>query len=181
MYEPRARDDTIETVSVPWILDHLTDAVDVPNYDEYFIVRLVISKLDFALCQLIDCVLDQGLTVPIALCWDRKNDKLILGNGHHRFVLALLLCLDEIPVYWTDDPHCGRSLIVTSKHRYYLDGFVKKLARKAGRSAALLLRRPPAYGDGAGAWKPLIHETLAEMLRQRALPIEPDRYPIQRG
>lgn len=66
--------------------------------------QILERKCDPRLDGLVDAILDNGFTTPICIVlqdWD--NDSWMLGNGHHRFTAAILLCLESIPVYFSTD------------------------------------------------------------------------------
>jgi hypothetical protein len=161
---PLAKPGTIEMVSVEWIMKHLTYSSDFQVWErsENLIRYIVATKADYSLCALIDCVMEDGMNIPIALKlkpigpfvrlgrfarpgW--RWSGLAIGNGHHRLVLAILLCLDEMPVYWVRPDqklpcheHTG-GMSVRDRHP----------------------RASATYGQGVHAWSRLIETVKSDM------------------
>ena len=98
--------DRINYVSVTDLLDMLTDSCDFDVDDTYhdnWLQDMLASKcVDPTFWQLCETIPVAGFTVPI--CVMLNNDGTWkMGNGHHRLAAAILLCLDEIPVYVSGD------------------------------------------------------------------------------
>lgn len=102
----------VEMVSVEWIMQNSQGSVDAVT-DEYGNVdylKMVQRKgSDPHFPALVSTIMDRGFRVPIVLCLnykpmfsDEPAKQVVHGNGHHRFVAALLLMMDTIPVYWSD-------------------------------------------------------------------------------
>ena len=91
-----------QTIRVVDILNNLVEAWDVGSKydydnDEDFIKDIIKMKCkDPGFLVLCDMIQEQGMQTPISID-TRADGGLFLGNGHHRFVAAILLCLDEIP------------------------------------------------------------------------------------
>jgi hypothetical protein len=110
---PKMWPGKVEMVSVAWIMQNTTDSVDGfgtwNDEDGRYSVdygRMIRNKgCDSGFGYLINTILTEGFRVPIVLvknyCTSNDpRDALVLGYGHHRMVAAILLGLDEIPVYW---------------------------------------------------------------------------------
>lgn len=102
--EPIMEHGTVEMVSVEWIMKNVDGSVD--GYDTTQGVnyqRMVSYKgSDSSFGPLVGAIFDQGFRVPIVLCLNYRGKNITLGNGHHRMVAAILMCIDQIPVYWSD-------------------------------------------------------------------------------
>jgi hypothetical protein len=89
-----------EMVKVAEIVENATSSVDFGEFDGS--VRswktLLMYKLgDRQVPALIRAIQTEGFNVPIYL--DRDDpDEWIIGNGHHRLSVAILLGMDEVPV-----------------------------------------------------------------------------------
>lgn len=94
---------TVETVSVEWLLKNLEHAADLGSLDdENALSNLVEYKCDYRLARALPAVLEDGFLIPIAIS-QSVSYGISLGNGHHRFVAAILICAPEILVYWSYD------------------------------------------------------------------------------
>lgn len=110
MKTPEMQHGTVEMVSVEWIMQNTTDSIDgfgdVDEDHQPFVNYkwLVENKAtDSCFGDLVGTILENGFRVPIVLVQNYYNDgDLMHGNGHHRMAAAILLCLDEIPVYWNN-------------------------------------------------------------------------------
>ena len=97
--------DTVEMVSVEWLMQNIHSSVDNCNnsqgrIDFHSLMRR--KAFDYQMSDLLGTIIHHGFRVPICLYPDRLGStKWSLGNGHHRMAAAILLCLDEIPVYWS--------------------------------------------------------------------------------
>jgi len=108
------RAGTVEMVSVEWIMQNTTDSVDgFGSFDndtqtasvdyEYLVSN---KATDGGFGDLVGTILEKGFRVPIVLVKNycdtgSQQEALVHGNGHHRMAAAILLCLEEIPVYWS--------------------------------------------------------------------------------
>lgn len=92
--------NAVNMVPVEWLMKNLTDSVDsidlVDNLFDLFHEKVT----DYSFGSLVESILDNGFTTPI--CVQALYGRFVQGNGHHRFAAAILMCLDEIPVYFTD-------------------------------------------------------------------------------
>lgn len=88
------------------ILSTVTESADFPEFDgtPSMWAYLIASKGgDFHTPELIERIAAEGFLYPI--CIYRSNlGAYGLGNGHHRFVAALLLGMDSIQVFMSDTP-----------------------------------------------------------------------------
>lgn len=92
--------DTRQMVSVEWLLQNITGSVDFGKRFDF--AAMLNSKLaDYQVPALLEDILEHGFTNPIVI--ETDGESFIHGNGHHRLALAIALCLDEIPVVFTND------------------------------------------------------------------------------
>lgn len=121
---PRMVTGEVEMVSVLWIMQNLQNSVDGFGMDAggsgcwVDFERMIARKgADRHMGRLINTITKNGFRVPIVLVkeyvpyFTQSPRGLTLGNGHHRMVAAILMCLDEIPVYWSegDEYMCGHT------------------------------------------------------------------------
>jgi hypothetical protein len=96
---------TLQMVKVLDLIKYLDESVDVPTYQyedrAQWWAAVVAEKNDFNLPILVDNIIREGFTTPICVVVD--EGEAIQGDGHHRLVASILLMLDEIPVWFTDD------------------------------------------------------------------------------
>ena len=86
-------------VKIVDLLNTLDGSIDVG--DEDWIAGMFAEKvMDEQMGGLVESLLDRGLCTPLNLVHDYYG-KLIMGNGHHRLVAALLCGIEEIDVYVT--------------------------------------------------------------------------------
>jgi hypothetical protein len=101
--EPMQQTGTVEMVSVEWLLNNVNNSIDGCNQGGNIAWdQLVRYKCDFSLVRVIYTILERGFRVPICLYPSPRAIGWGLGNGHHRMAASILLCLDQIPVYWSD-------------------------------------------------------------------------------
>lgn len=87
-------------VKIVDLLNTLDGSIDVGNNN--WVAGMFASKvMDYQMGGLVESLLDRGLCTPLNLVCD-YDGKLIMGNGHHRIVAALLCGIEEICVYVTD-------------------------------------------------------------------------------
>lgn len=111
MNTPNMTPGTVEMVSVVWLMQNLESSVDgyTATDDEGFEIR----EVDFASLILgkggdgyfgtvLNTIVTQGFRVPICLYKPWGKGGWGLGNGHHRMAASILLCLDQIPVFWSE-------------------------------------------------------------------------------
>jgi hypothetical protein len=93
----------IVPVKIVDLLNTLDGSIDVGDDD--WVAGMFASKvMDYQMGGLIESLLDRGLCTPLNLVHDRyqQHGKIVMGNGHHRLVAALLCGIEEIDVYVTD-------------------------------------------------------------------------------
>lgn len=91
---------TVQDVSVEWILQNVTESVDMRDgLDWAGIINMKMA--DHRTPGILESILEQGIREPVSIQTD--GTYFMFGNGHHRFSLAVALCLDTIPVIFTDD------------------------------------------------------------------------------
>lgn len=110
MKTPEMKHGTVEMVSVEWIMQNTTDSIDGfgatdeehrPYVDYGYLVRS--KATDHCFGDLVGTIMERGFRVPIVLVQNYYAEgDLMHGNGHHRMAAAILLGIDEIPVYWND-------------------------------------------------------------------------------
>lgn len=103
---------TVEMVSVEWLMKNATDSIDGfgeretwdgPSISVNYERMLQEKATDYDFGHLVGTILTRGFRVPIVMAMNYyQTGDLMHGNGHHRMAAAILLCLDEIPVYWND-------------------------------------------------------------------------------
>ena len=96
---------TVEMVSPAWIMQNATNSVDgFRDGDSVNYEKMIDTKAnDYGFGNLVATILSEGFRIPIVLDLSYSGEGTIThGNGHHRMAAALLLCLDEIPVYWAE-------------------------------------------------------------------------------
>lgn len=103
--KPSIRLGDVEMVSVAWIMQNLSDSIDgfcgpAGEFDWVGMISHKAADRDFM--PLVGTIITHGFRVPIVIIpLDERSFK--MGNGHHRLAAAILLGLDEIPVYWPRD------------------------------------------------------------------------------
>lgn len=101
---------TVEMVSVEWIMQNAGGSVDAVTGEDGYPDYLKMAQRkgsDPQFAALVSTIMENGFRVPIVLCnnydvWGHGVRQAVHGNGHHRMIAAILLGLDEIPVYWSD-------------------------------------------------------------------------------
>ena len=93
--------NAVNMVPVEWLMKNLTDSVDGVDIrgDLFDLFRMKATDSTFG--YLIESIIDNGFTTPICV-QNYYPGRFSQGNGHHRLAVAILLCLDVIPVYFTD-------------------------------------------------------------------------------
>lgn len=107
--------EQVKWVKVTEILKNLYRSCDFGDFDEYthdgdntpLIQAIIQGKAsDSGFMHLVESIMEHGFREEGAIGWDGEE----LQNGHHRFVAAVLLCLDEVPTVefwgteWDDCP-----------------------------------------------------------------------------
>lgn len=89
------------TVNIYDLLDHLEGSSDVGD-DDGWIMDMFIDKVSdiSTMVWLLPSILHNGLQCPLNVMYD--YGRFIMGNGHHRLVLALLCGIEEIQVIVSD-------------------------------------------------------------------------------
>lgn len=92
---------TVEMVSVEWIMKNIYRYIDsgTDNVADFFY-----KTWDKNFLFLLHNISTKGFRVPVCIDTDyygRGDGLLTFGNGHHRFLAAIFLFLEEIPVYWS--------------------------------------------------------------------------------
>lgn len=82
------------------LLNTLDGSMDVGD-DDWVAGMFAHKVLDYQMGGLVESLLNRGLCTPLNLVRD-CDGSLLMGNGHHRLVAALLCGIEEIYVYVTD-------------------------------------------------------------------------------
>lgn len=93
--------NAVNMVPVEWLMKNLTDSVDRVDICDDLFDLFREKATDSGFGYLIESIIDNGFTTPICV-QNYYPGRFTQGNGHHRLAAAILLCLDEIPVYFTD-------------------------------------------------------------------------------
>ena len=103
MNTPLMKPGNIEMVSVEWLLQNISNSVDFDRGINGVPFRAMVAKKgrDPQMNALLHKISTEGFRLPIVLCSDEEEFEWTLGNGHHRFVAAILLMMEEIPVFWS--------------------------------------------------------------------------------
>jgi hypothetical protein len=116
MKTPNMTPDTVEMVSVEWIMQNTTHSVDGYNAP----IGVDYQKMMHGKCgdrgfgALVWNILHKGFRIPIVLDLAYQGEDTIThGNGHHRMCAAILLALDEIPVYWSENDYMATDYSTT--------------------------------------------------------------------
>lgn len=117
MNTPKADFGTVEMVSVEWAMKNLVDSIDGFGIDGGvdFGSMLYKKATDRHFGNLIHTIVNNGFRVPVCFYYDRHHDGWALGNGHHRMSAAILLCLDQIPVFWSQGDYMSDEYTDTEK------------------------------------------------------------------
>jgi hypothetical protein len=96
---------TVEMVPLEWLLNNLFYSADgFYHSDGVWWESLMEEKAgDCHFGMLVNAIVTEGFRVPI--CVYKSCGTWGLGNGHHRMTAAILLALNEIPVYWSDEDY----------------------------------------------------------------------------
>lgn len=110
---------TVEMVSPTWIMKNATYSVDGFDNGDGIDYQWMIDEKgnDYGFGTLVGNIMEDGFRVPIVLDIAYSGQFVTHGNGHHRFVAALLLCLDKIPVYWAEDDYMSEDVSDTEEVR----------------------------------------------------------------
>ena len=92
----------IVPVKIVDLLNTLDGSMDVGYLD--WVEHMFVAKVtDHQMGGLVESLLNRGLCTPLNVVYDYDYDgALVMGNGHHRLVAALLCGIEEIDVYVTD-------------------------------------------------------------------------------
>ena len=110
MKQPNKTVGTVEMVSVEWILKNVNRSVDfgllnAEVYSSTWADVVEYKGADLQMSSIIWNIMTFGFRVPIVLDLGKHHSSITLGNGHHRLTAAILMVLDEIPVYWADNDY----------------------------------------------------------------------------
>lgn len=89
------------TVNIYDLLDHLEGSCDIGD-DDGWIMDMFIDKVSdvSVMVWLLPSILHNGLQCPLNVV--HSYGRFIMGNGHHRLVLALLCGIEEIQIIVSD-------------------------------------------------------------------------------
>ena len=113
--------DRISYVPVTELLQRIAGSVDSVEMDD--IESWIETKCDSSLARVLLYIEREGFRVPVCVMLQPDDDdefgyepgSWVMGNGHHRLFAAILLGLDEIPVYFTDSSDYMSSHVTDSK------------------------------------------------------------------
>lgn len=91
------------TRSIDFTKQRFEDPKNMYGYvtvDELWRKWLHAKSRDLSFWPLVDTIMAEGFDVPVMIV--EEEDGWVMGNGHHRIVVALWACIDEIPVYFAD-------------------------------------------------------------------------------
>src|SRR5882757_6826079 len=92
---------------IEWVLRHLEEAGDfglISDYDSdlHFWATIIQSKaIDIGFLGMVDSLLTHGWKEALLMdvSYFEANPYLSISNGHHRLTAAILLCMDEVPMW----------------------------------------------------------------------------------
>lgn len=103
---PEMKIGTVEMVSVEWIMKNSTGSVD--GFEDWhlgagvdYVEMVNVKGHDGYIGTIAGNITTYGFRIPIVMVVDAAEGSIVHGDGHHRFVTAILLGLDSIPVYWS--------------------------------------------------------------------------------
>lgn len=103
-------------VSVEWVLKMTTHSTDIGSPEAYdslthFWGMMIESKaLDAGFLRVVESLQEHGWMSAINVQWWPEDGELNIIDGHHRLVAAILLCMDEIPM-WDWEMGDGRKAV----------------------------------------------------------------------
>ena len=119
VFDAQTMSDRIVYVPVEWIMKNLAGSADRPdiqdtslNYDDEYVytqeqdetmIQDIVNYKVGACGAIIDIIEREGFRIPIVINVCKWTEQFSLGNGHHRFTSAVLMFLQEIPVYFATD------------------------------------------------------------------------------
>lgn len=112
----------VEYWTVEEIMNTVTGSVDQGSLDSAADwQRLLYMKFDSPRrISMIDDIMENGILDPIEIlpyAGRQSEDEIVIGNGHHRLILAILCGLDTVPVIVTDRL-CGPASTRSGKIRF---------------------------------------------------------------
>ena len=104
--------ERITYVPVEWIMQNVGESIDFPGDDEW--IRTMISyKAPYA-ADHVATIMERGFQIPIVIqSFEWQGGTFRMGNGHHRLTSAILLCLPEVPVFFSIDGDYMRTDVST--------------------------------------------------------------------
>lgn len=126
MFDTDYQLDRVQLIPVTTLLQRITQSCDIgrlERVEDWH--RLFASKcLDGSFWALCDAIPRNGFTVPICVNVDRWTGAWSMGNGHHRLCAAVLLGLDEVPVFLASDNDYMHSETTTDDNTSLSDDYV---------------------------------------------------------
>lgn len=97
--------DAVNDIPVADLLKNVVYSVDMFSMktEQDWLDMMKHKTYDWSFWALCDEIPVKGFLAPIGI-QVKPNGKWVLGNGHHRVAAAILLCLDSVKVYVSDDP-----------------------------------------------------------------------------
>ena len=88
-------------ISIVEFINALDGSVDFPHDNDWVAECFQRKTTDGTFPGILASILEQGLTLPLnAVRWD---DAVLMGNGHHRLVAALLCGIETITIIVSDE------------------------------------------------------------------------------
>ena len=84
-------------INIAELIKALDGSCDIGTHDEWLIDCFSYKATDDQFPALLASILENGLTLPLNIIRD-NDDEIIMGNGHHRLVAALLCGIEDISI-----------------------------------------------------------------------------------
>lgn len=131
---PEMKVGTVEMVSVQWIMQNATHSVDgFEDWDNNgfgvdYAEMVNFKGHDGYIGAIAGNIMTYGFRIPIVMVLDYEGEgTLVHGDGHHRFVTAILLGLDEIPVFWSDGDYMAYNSTGSTSKLEHVDDYWESL------------------------------------------------------
>ena len=94
-------------INIAELIKALDGSCDCGTHDEWLIDCFGDKATDYLFPALLASILENGLTLPLNVI--RNNGEVIMGNGHHRLVAALLCGIEDISIVVSENDCDWRS------------------------------------------------------------------------
>lgn len=84
-------------INIAELIKALDGSCDIGTHDEWLIDCFYDKATDDQFPALLASILENGLTLPLNVIRN-NDDEVIMGNGHHRLVAALLCGIEDISI-----------------------------------------------------------------------------------